>query len=183
MYPYLVERPRLNIAYYMFFVLYNFVGALRLVWRKENCIPVWIALGVFNIILHLFPSCLSNYDMWYLVPNWIYFSENIYLISIYQHINFISSIVIQVLSVCLLLDTFLYLRTKNNFNRNMLERRCRSQREIPTPHTHYLPRGFQDDSKDARDEVKTTLKSNEEKKEVNILINNEKSQNIYVVDN
>lgn len=66
----------------------------------------------------------------------------------------------------------------------MLERRCRSsQREIPTPHTHYIPRGFQDHTKDARDEVKTPLKSDENKKEVHISINNEKSQNIYVVDN
>lgn len=179
-YPRLVQRPSFNVGYYVFYVAYNFFAALQLALHKENCLTVLMALNVFNIGLHIFPSCLNNYDLCYLIPNWLYFSEYRYFV-VQLHVYFCLSKVIQVFAICLLYDTFLFLRSKNNFDRSKNEQLSRNyQREIHTPHTHYMPRGLQNTTEIAAYEGETALKPVE--KDVYYSSNYKINQSIYVVD-
>lgn len=89
--------------------------------------------------------------------------------------------VIQFLAISLMFNTFLHLRTKNNFDRYMIERRSKSyEQEIPTPHTHFIPRGFEDSSKVKENAVLTGFKSEEE--DDVLFSQDEKKVNIFTVD-
>lgn len=97
------------------------------------------------------------------------------------NINFCLSTVIQFLAIPLLFNTFMHLRTKNSFDRYMIERRGKTrQQENPTPHTHFIPRGLQDSTKIKAKDVLTDANS---EKEADVLFSqDEKKVNIYTVD-